>query len=146
GIDERGERVIAELQARMCAIRGRAQSAPESPRVACIEWIEPLMAAGNWMPELIEMAGGVNLLGKTGEHSGYMTWEDLAGCDPDVIVVAPCGFDLARTAAEMHWLANRPEWPMLRAVQQNRVYIADGNQYFNRPGPRLVETLDILVE
>lgn len=140
----RGDQVIAALQGRMCAIRGRALSAPERPRVAYIEWIEPLMAGGNWMPELIEMAGGVNLLGKAGEHSGYMTWEDLVGSDPDVIVVAPCGFDLTRTEAEMHWLANRPEWPRLRAVQQNRVYIADGNQYFNRPGPRLVETLEIL--
>jgi iron complex transport system substrate-binding protein len=140
----RGEQVIAAFQTRMCAVRGRALSTPERPRVAYIEWIEPLMAGGNWMPELIGMAGGVNLLGKAGEHSGYMTWEDLAGSDPDVIVVAPCGFDLARTETEMHWLANRREWSMLRAVQQHRVYIADGNQYFNRPGPRLVETLEIL--
>ncbi len=116
------------------------------PRVACIEWIEPLMAAGNWTPELIEMAGGINLFGEAGRHSPWMTWEQLAAADPDVIVIAPCGFDLARTEREMYWLTGRPDWKSLRAVQSGRVYLADGNQYFNRPGPRVVETFEILAE
>jgi iron complex transport system substrate-binding protein len=146
GIAERGREVVAQLQARMCAISDRARAAGERPRVACIEWQEPLMSAGNWLPELVDMAGGVNLLGEPGKHSGYLTWTELVMADPEVIIVAPCGFDLARTEQQMYWLTERPEWPTLRAVRNGWVYLADGNQYFNRPGPRLVETLQILSE
>jgi len=146
GIVEHGESVIASLQTRMCAISDRARRDGARPRVACIEWQEPLMAAGNWMPQLVEMAGGVNLLGEPDKHSGYLQWTELVTADPDVIVISPCGFDLARTEQQMYWLTERPEWSRLRAVQGGRVYLADGNQYFNRPGPRLVETLQILSE
>jgi iron complex transport system substrate-binding protein len=146
GIAEHGETVAAALQARMCAIAEKARATKERPRVALIEWIEPLMATGNWMPALVEMAGGVNLLGEPDKHSGYISWEQVAASDPDVIIVCPCGFDIARTEAEMYWLTRRPEWRTMRAVGTGRVYLADGNQYFNRPGPRLVETLQILAE
>jgi iron complex transport system substrate-binding protein len=145
GIAECGEKLVGELRARMSACTDRGP-APPAPRVACIEWMEPLMAAGNWTPELIEMAGGVNLFGEAGKHSPWMTWEALVAADPDVIVIAPCGFDLARTEQETYWMTERPGWNHLRAVQTGRVYLADGNQYFNRPGPRVVETLQILVE
>ena len=94
----------------------------------------------------VEMAGAVNLFGQAGAHSPWMTWQQLVEADPDVIVSMPCGFDLARTCAEMYWLDRRPEWPKLRAVQTGQVYLADGNQYFNRPGPRIVESLRILAE
>ena len=146
GIAEHGETVVAALQARMCAISEKARAAKERPRVACIEWIEPLMGTGNWMPALVEMAGGVNLLGEPDRHSGYTSWEKIGASDPDVIIVCPCGFDMARTENEMYWLTRRPEWQTMRAVRNGRVYLADGNQYFNRPGPRLVETLQILAE
>lgn len=146
GVPERGEAVIAELRSKMQAISERAGGSPARPRAACIEWQEPLMAAGNWVPELVEMAGAVNLFGEAGVHSPWMTWRQLFDSDPDIIIVTPCGFDLERTCAEMYWLENRPEWPKLRAVQSGRVYLADGNQYFNRPGPRLVESLQILAE
>src|SRR5580658_971309 len=139
---DRGEEVVLELQARMMELIPPA-GAP-APRVACIEWIEPLMAAGNWTPELIELAGGVNLFGEAGKHSPWMTWEELKSADPDVLIVAPCGFDLGRTAQEMHWLTDRPDWRELSAVRSGRVFLADGNQYFNRPGPRVVETLEII--
>jgi iron complex transport system substrate-binding protein len=143
-IPQRGEEVVCGLQSRM------KQLAPtfgvQPPRVACIEWIEPLMAAGNWTPELIELAGGVNLFGEAGKHSPWMTWEQLKAADPDVVLIAPCGFDLPRTEAEMHWLADRPDWLDLRAVRCGRVYLADGNRYFNRPGPCVVETLQIITE
>jgi len=145
-IQAHGERVIAALQARMGSIAEKARSAAERPRVACIEWTEPLMACGNWTPELVEMAGGINLIGEPAKHSGYVTWESILASDPDVIVIAPCGFDIPRTKSEIHWLTDRPEWPALRAVRRGRVYLADGNQYFNRPGPRLVETQRILAE
>ncbi len=104
------------------------------------------MAAGNWTPELIALAGGVNLFGEAGKHSPWMTWEELKTADPDLLLIAPCGFDLPRTADEMHWLTDRPDWRDLRAVRSGRVYLADGNQYFNRPGPRVVETLQIITE
>ena len=104
------------------------------------------MAAGNWTPELVELAGAIDLFGAPGRHSPWRTWEQLQAADPDVIVIAPCGFDLARTEGEMYWLTGRPGWRDLRAVRTGRVYLADGNQYFNRPGPRVVETFEALVE
>src|SRR5436190_11503564 len=113
---ERGESVIEGLKARMCAISRRALSDAARPTVACIEWIEPLMAAGNWVPELVEMAGGVNLFGEAGKHSPWMTWDELVAADPDVIAIMPCGFDIPRTAAEMDSLTSRQDWPQLRAV------------------------------
>ncbi|MBI4519194.1 MAG: cobalamin-binding protein [Gemmatimonadetes bacterium] len=146
GTPERGDALVDRLQARMKAIAERARALPEKPRVACIEWIEPLMAAGNWMPELVERAGGVNLFGEAGKHSPWMTWADLEAADPDVVIVLPCGFDLQRTRQEMPALTARPEWTRLRAVRNRAVYLLDGNQYFNRPGPRLVESLEILAE
>jgi iron complex transport system substrate-binding protein len=146
GVPERGERVVEMLQGRMREISGRACHSPRRPRVACIEWHEPLMAAGNWVPELVEMAGAVNLFGQAGAHSPWMTWQQLMEAEPDVILSMPCGFDLDRTRSEMYWLTGRPEWNKLRAVQCGQVYLADGNQYFNRPGPRLVESLQILAE
>jgi iron complex transport system substrate-binding protein len=131
--------VIEALQRRLkrCEIK-------ERPTVACIEWIEPLMAAGNWTPELIDLAGGEDVFGTAGVHSPWITWEDLLARDPDVIIVAPCGFDLARTRAEMHWMADRPEFGRLKAVRTGRVFLADGNQYFNRPGPRVAETFEFI--
>ena len=146
GIEQHGESVVVSLESRMCHISERARQSGTRPRVACIEWQEPLMTVGNWMPQLIEMAGGINLLGEPDKHSGYLQWTELVTADPDVIVISPCGFDLGRTEQEMYWLTERPEWPQLRAVEAGRVYLADGNQYFNRPGPRLVETLEILSE
>ncbi len=146
GVAARGAALVARLRARVEAIERRAASVPERPRVAVVEWIEPLMAAGNWMPELVAAAGGVNLFGTAGKHSPWMTWESLAAADPDLILVSPCGFDLERTRAEMPALAGRAGWPGLRAVSSQRVYLADGNAYFHRPGPRLVESLEILAE
>src|SRR5437763_816593 len=131
GAPERGTALVAELRRRMDAIAATARRSPDRPTVACIEWMEPLMAAGNWMPELVEMAGGINLFGEAGRHSPWMTWDDLVGRDPDLIIATPCGFDLSRTSAEMYWLTNNPRWRELRAVRTGRVYLADGNQYFN---------------
>jgi iron complex transport system substrate-binding protein len=143
GVADRGEELIADLHRRMDAVAEQAAGLPR-PTVACIEWIDPLMAAGNWVPELVELAGGVNLFGEAGKHSPWMTWDDLVRRDPDVIVVMPCGFDLDRTRAELPALTGRPEWAELKAVRTGRVWAADGNAYFNRPGPRLVEALEML--
>jgi iron complex transport system substrate-binding protein len=145
-IGVRGETFITQAKARMREITSRAQTLDVHPTVACIEWIEPLMAAGNWMPELVDMAGGVNLFGEAGKHSPWMTWEELVAKDPDIIVVTPCGFDIKRTLEEMNLLASKAEWENLTAVQHHKVFVADGNQYFNRPGPRVVESLEIFAE
>lgn len=142
GVAKRGEQTVGMLQGRMARIpRSDARS-----RVACIEWLEPLMAAGNWTPELIAQAGGVNLFGDAGKHSPWMTWDELKTADPEVLIVAPCGFDLERTEREMHWMTDRPGWGDLCAVRNGRVYLGDGNQFFNRPGPRVVETFEAIAE
>jgi iron complex transport system substrate-binding protein len=146
GAEDNGARLIAELKERIATIAARAQALPDRPRVAVIEWIDPLMAGGNWMPELVALAGGANRLGEAGAHSDWITWAALAETDPEVIVVAPCGYDIDRAAAEMPSLEARPGWGDLSAVRNGRVAIADGHQFFNRPGPRLVESLEILAE
>ena len=104
------------------------------------------MAAGNWVPELVELAGGKNIFGEAGKHSPWMEWKQLIEQDPDVIIVMPCGFDIPKTQAEMVHLTQNSDWKCLSAVKNGRVFLADGNQYFNRPGPRLVESLEILIE
>ncbi|MBL8794044.1 MAG: cobalamin-binding protein [Planctomycetia bacterium] len=143
---ERGESLVARLQARMTAIAAMARQQAHRPTVACIEWIEPLMSAGNWMPELVEQAGGRLLFGEAGQHSPKLAWEEFVRADPEVICVLPCGWDIPKAREELHALERKPEWPNLRAVREGKVYLTDGNQYFNRPGPRLVESLEILAE
>ncbi len=146
GFDARGEALIGSLKRRIDGIAARAATVGAKPRVAAIEWLEPLMAGGNWVPELVEMAHGENLFGLPGQHSPWMTWEQIIAADPDVIVALPCGLDLARTRSEIHWLTNRPGWGQLTAVRAGRVFLCDGNQFMNRPGPRLVESLQIFAE
>jgi iron complex transport system substrate-binding protein len=141
-----GETLVTDLYTRMNHSVTQARAGRRRPRVACIEWPEPLMAAGNWVPELIEMANADNLFGQAGLHSPWMSWDELVAADPDVIVSMPCGYDLAKTRSEMYWLTSRPGWHQLRAVQQNEIYLVDGNQYMNRPGPRVVESLQTLAE
>ena len=102
------------------------------------------MSAANWVPELVEAAGGVPILCKVGKHSPYITWNDLAAADPDIIVIMPCGFGIQRILKEINLLTEHAEWATLQAVQNDRVYIADGNQFFNRPGPRVVESAEII--
>jgi len=146
GVSERGFSLVHRLQKRMAAVARETESISQRPRVAAIEWIDPLMAGGNWMPELIGMAGGINLFGEAGKHSPWMTWEALLQADPDVILILPCGFDIPRTRKELPTLTGRPAWPTLKAARGREVYLLDGNQYFNRPGPRLAESLEILAE
>jgi iron complex transport system substrate-binding protein len=143
---ERGLATAAELRERMNTVAARASALPDKPTVALVEWIDPLMAAGNWMPELVTMAGGTNLFGVAGRHSPWIEWDDLWASDPDRIVILPCGFDIVRARAEMPPLVQRPGWQTLRAVRTGQVYLTDGSQYFNRPGPRLAESLEIFAE
>jgi iron complex transport system substrate-binding protein len=146
GVPDAGWALSARCLAACEEIAARTHAVARRPRVACLEWIDPPMGAGNWMPELVAMAGGEPLFGEAGEHSPWLAWDALRAADPDAILVMPCGFDLARTRAEAAALAARPGWGALAAVRAGRVYVADGNQYFNRPGPRLVDSLAILAE
>lgn len=143
GVAEAGQSWLASLTSRVDRVR-QLVVGRQRPRVACIEWTEPLMFAGNWIPELIERAGGQCRLAKAGEHSPYGEWSALVGDDPEVLIISPCGFDLERTWQEVPALAERPDWTAISAVRQGRVVVVDGNAQFNRPGPRLVETLEIL--
>jgi iron complex transport system substrate-binding protein len=116
------------------------------PTVACIEWLQPLMISGNWVPELVEIAGGTPILASTGKHSPYVEWDDICLADPDIIVLMPCGFSMDRTLREVNLMLELPGFAELKAVKNNRLYITDGNQYFNRPGPRIVDSIEILAE
>jgi iron complex transport system substrate-binding protein len=140
-----GARLIADRRDRLARIAATAEALPR-PRVATLEWLDPPMAGGNWMPELVAMAGGDNLFGDAGQHSPWLAWEALRDADPDVILVLPCGFTLPRALSEMPGLASRPGWPALKAVRTGQVYVLDGHRHFNRPGPRLHESLEILAE
>jgi iron complex transport system substrate-binding protein len=161
GVDEKP--ILSQLQSRIDFCRDRIQfrsaqslRSPSrlrrltaeylGPTVAAIEWTDPIMASGNWIPELIELAGGKNLFGTVGQHSPYLQWQDIVEADPDCIIIMPCGFDLERTRRESQTLTQHPDWTNLQAVKSGKVFITDGNAYFNRPGPRLVDSLEILAE
>ncbi len=143
---QKGFELVKLYESRMSEIVNKAQQCKDRPSVVCIEWIDPLMAAGNWMPEFIEMLGGNNLFGETGKHSPKMTWGELKRKDPDIIIGMPCGWGIDRCRQEMKTLTSKSDWSELKAVRKGRVYLTDGHQYFNRPGPRLVESLEILAE
>jgi iron complex transport system substrate-binding protein len=143
-------RVLENLEARVKIVAQKTQGLSQTeklPSVACIEWIDPLMIAANWIPELVTLAGGKPLFHTTqGQPSFQLSWEQLVHSNPDVIVFMPCGFDLNRTRQEAQLLTKQPQWQDLHASKTGRVYITDGNSYFNRPGPRLVDSLETLAE
>ncbi|AOX02098.1 cobalamin-binding protein [Moorena producens PAL-8-15-08-1] len=140
--------LLKQLQSRVETCKQKTQEMSENhrPTVACIEWTDPLMAAGNWIPELVTIAGGNPLFGALGKHSPYLEWDALVKADPDVIIVMPCGFDLERTTQETQQMAHHSQWSSLQAVRQGKVFVTDGNAYFNRPGPRLVDSVEMIAE
>lgn len=149
GVSEAATKLENQSRSKIAEINNRTKAITDKigrPTVAIVEWIEPLMAAGNWMPELVELASGINLFGTAGKHSPWMAFEQLKEKDPDIIIVTPCGFDNQRTLEEMPLFAASNGYNDLKAVKTGRVYVADGNQYFNRPGPRLIDSLEILAE
>ena len=146
GLIANGLEMVRALTQRIDTLKTKTSKIELRPRVVCIEWISPLMVAGNWVPELVSVGGGANLFGTTGTHSPYLSWETLVDADPDVIIAMPCGFDLSRTRTEIAPLLALPDWPNLSAVRSGAVYVTDGNQFFNRPGPRIVESAEIIAE
>ena len=146
GVPERGKQQIETMNQCMADIAARTRTFTNKPTVACLEWLDPLMAGGNWMPTLVEMAGGINLFGEAAKHSPWLNWEQVREADPDIIICLPCGFSIERGRQDLPLLQAHPGWDDLKAVQNGQVYLTDGHQYFNRPGPRLVDSLEILAE
>lgn len=145
GAAEAGRALVADIRARLAAVSALTRPL-RRPRVACLEWIDPLFEMGNWGPEIVEIAGGQSLLSAPGAHSTTLPFEALEKADPETIVVAPCGFNLTRTLAELPALTSHPGWHQLAAVRAGRAFAADGNFYFNRSGPMLFDTPEILAE
>jgi iron complex transport system substrate-binding protein len=145
-VESAGNTLIEDLEERVDIIRHKLKYIESKPSVACIEWLEPLMVSGNWIPELVSIAGGTSILAEAGKHSPFVSWEDIQQQDPEIIIVMPCGFSIERTIREIDLLLNLPDFAAMKAVKNNRFYIADGNQYFNRPGPRIVDSVEILAE
>jgi iron complex transport system substrate-binding protein len=140
-----GQTLVTSMQARLAEIKASVAGRTK-PVLGFIEWIEPPMSGGHWMPELIATAGGVSPFGITGENSPWVSWDEVAAADPDILLVAPCGYEISISLPEMEALRGHPVISGLRAVREGRVFIADGNAFFNRPGPRLVESAEILAE
>jgi iron complex transport system substrate-binding protein len=145
GLPAVGVDVAGRLAARIADLRARTRELSR-PTVATLDWIDPLMAGGNWMPTLVDAAGGRDPLGTPGGHAPMLAWADLRRADPDVLAAMPCGFDIAQARADMCTLENQSGWSDLTAVRNGRVAITDGNAFFNRPGPRLLESAEILAE
>ncbi|WP_281684898.1 ABC transporter substrate-binding protein [Thalassobaculum salexigens] len=141
-----GNELAERARERVEIIAMRGAALDPKPTIACVEWIDPPMIAGNWVPELVTAAGGVPVMAKKGQHSEFTTLSKLAKSDPDAMIFMPCGFDLARTLEEAAPFIARPTIAAMRAVRQKKLWAVDGNAYFNRPGPRLVTSLEILAE
>ena len=143
GHERQAARLSAALHRDVEQVQARVKSASDHPRVWCAEWMEPVMAAGHWVPEMIAMAGGRDGLGRAGNNSVPLPWRTIRRYDPEVILVMPCSFSIARTLRERRWLTQRPGWKRLRAVKTGRVFAVE-TAFFHRPGPRLVEGLKIV--
>jgi iron complex transport system substrate-binding protein len=141
-----GDELIDNLLERVEIVRHKLKFMENKPSVVCIEWLAPMMVSGNWVPELVTLAGGISMMADAGKHSPYVQWTDIQQQDPEVIVVMPCGFSIERTMREVELLLQLPGFADMRAVKNDRFYVADGNQYFNRPGPRIVDSIEILAE
>jgi iron complex transport system substrate-binding protein len=143
GAEARGAELVAGLRARIAAVRDRAAGLPRR-RCVLLEWIAPPYRSGHWDPELVEMAGGVELLGRTHEDAARVPWEAVVQAAPEVIVLACCGYDVERTLADVPLLRERPGWSSIPAARNGEVWVVDGSAYFSRPGPRIVDSLELL--
>ena len=146
GVPERGREVVSALTGRVEAVRRATAAAKHRPRCLLLEWIDPPYRCGHWNPELVEIAGGDEVLGQIGERSAAVPWVSVLASRPDVIVLACCGYTVRRTLQDVPILENLPGWQNLPAVRSGRVHAVDGCAFFSRPGPRLVDSLEILAE
>ncbi len=146
GAEEAAESLTRKMQARIDAVVEKAGQALDRPRVLHLEWVDPLMCGGHWVPEMVELAGGANCFGDKETGSFPLEWSDIMERQPEVIVLMPCGFDVKRGLQDLPLLSQREGWNSLPAVRENRVYVIDAGAYTSRSGPRLVEGLEILAE
>lgn len=144
GCGPQADAMVASLRERVDALRSRSNDVRVRPRALILEWTDPPMSGGHWTPGLVALAGAEPVLGNPGANSVTLAWESIAAADPDAIVVAPCGFNLAATRRAVAVLESNPIWTTLRAYREGRVHVMDGNAYLNRPGPRLVDTAEIM--
>ncbi len=144
GVEDRVADVAGGLRDRIERIAKRASRASDRPDTVCLEWLDPVFLAGHWVPEMVELAGGQDVLGKPGEKSRRVDRREIAMASPDAAVLMPCGFDLDRTRKEASLVTHQTWWADLPAARTDRVWLVDGSSFFNRPGPRLVDGLEIL--
>ena len=145
GIAEKGLELTSQIMDDIENLKS-SQNLKSSPTIACVEWINPLMFAGNWVPEMVEIASGKDLFGRVGMHSDWSTYDILLKNDPEKIILMPCGYNIRKTIEEIGAIIDMPNWKNLKAVKNKNVFITDGNQYFNRPGPRILDSIKILIE
>lgn len=146
GTTEQAREVVAGLRRRIEAVAERAREAPRRPRVACLEWLDPLYTAGHWIPEMVELAGGVDILGARAVPSVRVAWEKVREARPEILILMPCGFEIPRTLKELDSLTERLGFGDLPAVRADQVWAVNGHAYYNRSGPRLVEGLEYLAQ
>jgi len=145
-VEARGNAVIASLSARVAAVRDRTSHISQRSRCVHMEWVDPPFCAGHWNPELVEIAGGSDPLGRKGAPSVRVSWEAVLQAQPEILIVACCGYSVAETLRDVKLLRNRSGWDELPAVRNGRVFAVNGSAYFSRPGPRVVDSLEILAE
>lgn len=144
GRSAEGHRLATQLRDRLDAIRTRVQGLSQRPRVVCIEWLSPLYAAGHWVPEMVQLAGGQDVLAQPGSPSRVVTWDEILAAAPDVLIVMPCGFSVERTHTELLQLMQQPgQWRLSPALAEH-TYLVDASSYFSRPGPRLIDGIELL--
>jgi iron complex transport system substrate-binding protein len=144
GIEDQAAKVITGLKARVDRVITLSGTLPHRPSMMLLEWIDPPFSAGHWSPELVEMAGGREVIGMAGQRSTTVNWDQIVEADPEMLVIACCGFTVERTRQDMPILESYPGWSSLACVRNDQVHIVDGSAYFSRPGPRLVDSLEIL--
>ncbi len=144
GVEDRAHQTVAKLRNRADRVEKLSREIADHPRVVLLEWIDPPFCSGHWSPELVRIAGGVEVLGQSGQPSRTTTWSEIAEADPDIMVIACCGFDIERTRQDLPILTRYLGFEQLACVRSKEVYIVDGSAYFSRPGPRLVDSLEIL--
>ena len=141
---ERAEALIAEGRARLETVGVVTRDVASRPRVFCMEWLDPVYCCGHWVPEMVRIAGGIDMLGREGTDSVRISWKDVLQWRPEVLIVMPCGFGLEKAVEQAAKLSSYPGWADLPAVRDSRVYAVDANSYFARPGPRVVEGTELL--
>lgn len=144
GVESTARSVVDGLRQRIERVRSRSRWLRHPPRVLLLEWLDPPFSSAHWNPELVRFAGGVEVLGRPGKDSRTLSWEEVAASEPEVVFVSCCGFSLERTLRDLDQLRSNRQWCQLPAVRAGRVYVTDGSQYFSRPGPRLVDSLEML--